>query len=457
MSQVNERHTRQQSRISISADKEAIMKRILRGLILGAAILLVLGSCGHSSRQAAPSLPTETSQKAAASYPEWLVDALKELESMPCPMNVSPQVFTRLKARLREDLIARAGDKVTSAISQQWTKVRELRWEQPSPDGPVYLTWGYVQGGDYDQNATVEIADITPIAQNYGKSWNHFGVVPDNPDEEGGAYSLEEYYSMTAVCDGSIDGVVRLKDPLTDLPGYIDDIDVLAQSFSYSIAGYRILGNTTPNEGTAEVVKTIAYGDHEDIADPPHAMRLSYRVDASDVEFDKYAYYWVRPYDMETAPPLEPNYGSYSDSDDDLEEEEPDYDPANLQPAAPEVPQAVNGRIYGACESELTLAYVPGENTPLPLTGQTWNFGGAAQGSQSSSVAMPTITLTSTAGNYNATVKVANAYGESGTAGFTIVVTTNDHPPAAGRTPRPAGGREESQKSIVKALTATSD
>jgi hypothetical protein len=223
------------------------MTRVISLLLLAGLCALLVTSCGHSRRMATTILPGEVTEKAAANQPEWLADALQELEAMPCPMNVSPQVFTRLKARLREDLIARAGDKVTSAISQQWTKVRELRWEQPSPDGPVYLTWGYVQGGDYDQNATVEIADITPIAQNYGKSWNHFGVVPDNPDEEGGAYSLEEYYSMTAVCDGSIDGVVRLKDPLTDLPGYIDDIDVLAQSFSYSIAGYRILGNTTPN------------------------------------------------------------------------------------------------------------------------------------------------------------------------------------------------------------------
>jgi hypothetical protein len=427
------------------------MTRVISLLLLAGLCALLVTSCGHSRRMATTILPGEVTEKAAANQPEWLADALQELEAMPCPMNVSPQVFTRIKARLREALIARAASKSVSTISQEYTKVRDLRWEQPSADGPVYLTWGYVQGGDYDQNATVEIADITPIAQNWMQEWYPENVLPSYEP----VYNLEEYYSMTAVSDGNIDGVVSIIEDRDE--GETDDLSVLASSMFYTIAGYRILGNTTPNEGTAGVVKTVAYGDHEDIADPPHAMRLSYRVDASDVEFGKYAYYWVRPYDMETAPPLEPNYGSYSDSDDVLGEQNPDFDPADLRPAAPEVPQAVNGRIYGACGSELTLAYVPGENTPLPLTGQTWNFGGAAQGSQSSSVAMPTITLTSTAGNYNATVKVANAYGESGTAGFTIVVTTNDPPPPAGRTPRPAGGREESQKSIVKALTATSD
>lgn len=402
------------------------MTRVILSFLIACLCALMMGSCGHTSKMFASNERPITINRTSAEQPAWLLSTLHELEVIPCPANVRPEVFSLIKMRLRNYLVARADNKATSSISQDYTtKVRDLRWEQPSPDGPVYLTWGYVQGGDYNQNGTVGVTDITPLAQNWEKMWNETGVIPSNPEPEG-PYNIEEYYSMSAVCDGSVDGRVHLYDELEDPEGYVDDLQILSERMFHTIAGFRIMGATAAAPTTKILVTTVPFGSHVDIPDDPYSMRLSYRVDASNVNFGKYAYYWVQPYDMETVPPAEPNYGSYSDSDDVIGELNPDYDPANLLPTAPEVPQVTNGRILGACSTALTIAYNPGENTPLPITGQTWAFGGASSGSQSSSDAMPTITLTSTAGNYKATVKVTNAFGESATTPFVISVTTND-------------------------------
>jgi len=47
-----------------------------------------------------------------AEEPQWLVDALAELDAMPLPMNVRPEVFADLKERLREALLERASGTV---------------------------------------------------------------------------------------------------------------------------------------------------------------------------------------------------------------------------------------------------------------------------------------------------------------------------------------------------------
>ena len=383
------------------------MRNLEIGLLAALMVLAVCISCGHSKQVSTPE-GSEVTLHASTDLdlPKWLVDALSELERLQCPGGADPVVFARLKAKLSLALQEKAYARGASQISSSDTRVRDLRWTQAGEDSDVFLKWGYAALGDYDQNGTVNIADITPIAQNFGKSWS--GDPYDDDDEVG-------YYSLAAVVDGSQNSIV-------------DDNDILeiAGNFNNRIAGYRILGSNATNPDNAVVVTTIAYGDHADIADEPYSMRLSYRVDVSDPEFDQYAYYWVQPYDNTV--PL--NYGAYSDSDDILDEFPRDDDPTDLQPAPPDVPQAVEGIVYGTCETELTLTYVPGEGKyPLPLTGQTWNFGGAAQGSQTSSAATPTITLASTADDYSATVKVTNAFGDSATTPFTIQTTTDDLPP----------------------------
>ena len=93
------------------------MTRAMLLLLLAGLCALLITSCGHSRRMAATNLSGEVAEKAAASQPEWLTDALRELEAMPCPMNVRPEVFARIKARLR------------------WTGGRSTWWTKPAPFG----------------------------------------------------------------------------------------------------------------------------------------------------------------------------------------------------------------------------------------------------------------------------------------------------------------------------------
>jgi len=93
------------------------MTRAMLLLLLAGLCALLVTSCGHSRRMAATSLPTETTLKAATNQPVWLADILKELEAMPCPMNVQPEVFARIKARRR------------------WTGGRSTWWTKPAPFG----------------------------------------------------------------------------------------------------------------------------------------------------------------------------------------------------------------------------------------------------------------------------------------------------------------------------------
>ena len=64
------------------------MTRAMLLLLLAGLCALLITSCGHSRRMAATNLSGEVAEKAAASQPEWLTDALRELEAMPCPMRL---------------------------------------------------------------------------------------------------------------------------------------------------------------------------------------------------------------------------------------------------------------------------------------------------------------------------------------------------------------------------------
>lgn len=153
------------------------MKRLIIVCCVIAVALLLAASCGRSRNPATVDSGAFSSHEAqSAEQPAWLVDALDELNRLSCPQNADPLVFEKLKAELAALLREKAQSKLASFISATDTRVRDLRWTQASPTYDVFFEWGYVGGGDYEQDGVVGISDITPIAMNYGKQTKGYNV-----------------------------------------------------------------------------------------------------------------------------------------------------------------------------------------------------------------------------------------------------------------------------------------
>ena len=88
------------------------MKKLFTVSLLLAASLIILSACGHSRRAPTIADVSSSSSVTSSAQPEWLTDALAELDAMPLPMNVRPEVFADLKERLREALLERASGTV---------------------------------------------------------------------------------------------------------------------------------------------------------------------------------------------------------------------------------------------------------------------------------------------------------------------------------------------------------
>ncbi len=168
---------------------------------------------------------------------ETLDEALMELDGMECPEGVDEALFEELKDALGEALEARA-----SSVGRGFTPRRDSSDDAAAAHkGPPYsdssadddghsmlcpyksvatppsgdndrvldlsladhydttytLTWSYRNLGDYDQNGTVGISDITPLAIHYGED------VPEGDDERN---------TIQAVIDGSENDKVDIAD-----------------------------------------------------------------------------------------------------------------------------------------------------------------------------------------------------------------------------------------------------
>jgi len=162
-----------------------------------------------------------------------LDEALMELEGMECPEGVDAELWGELKGALKEALFCRAGiypRRSTTAMERgghKWppysdssadgdghsmlcpyksvatpptdddNRVNDLTLDDHY-DATYTLSWRYRNLGDYDQNGTVGISDITPLAIHYNEE------VPED--------DTEQRNSIQAVVDGSKNGKVDIAD-----------------------------------------------------------------------------------------------------------------------------------------------------------------------------------------------------------------------------------------------------
>jgi hypothetical protein len=223
----------------------------MKKLILVALIVLLASCGGGGSQPSNVSLQSSDGsggiQAANESVPQSLDEALAELDALETPEGVDSALFQELKNELAALLAAKAeqegsGRVVSQAPSGDGNKVADLTLVDMT-EGEYLLMWREINVGDYDNNGTVGIADITPIAMHYGEE-------ATDPNSE----------------TGLIDGY--------DGNGTVDiaDITGIAMNFGTSIAGYNVYveGTLQPNQGVAGDLSVMRPAD-------PGSERVSYR------------------------------------------------------------------------------------------------------------------------------------------------------------------------------------
>jgi len=322
------------------------IRSILRGMaftFVSSAFTLVLSTCGGQpdglvNRQAADNPPVEAP----------LHDALDEIDALETPEGVGPALFQQLKDELAKQLSAKGVGKIVSTPpTGEANRVDDL---ELTDDGGTYaLTWHYKNLGDYDQNGTVGIADITPLAMHYS-----------------GIYDVEDVNCLLAVVDGSDNQVVD-----------IADITPIAMNYGVDCAHYRLEeGDSAEGEFTLvqQVPLMQATGDG----------RLAFSVE--DLSSVVQPYLRVVPYDGEGAPGVA--------SEPVLYVAEP---PEILSVSPTSGLEGESIEFSAEVESGVTVTYA-------------WDFGGGAD-PNTSSQSSPTVTL-GAVGEYPASLTASNAFGD---------------------------------------------
>jgi len=148
----------------------------------------------------------------AASPPGSTSDALTELNRMEPPPGVDSALWEELKESLAQALEQNylAGSRVRRIVSTPPTGVANQidDFNFTDNEGTFTFTWHYRNLGDYDQNGTVAVADLTPLAQHFGETYD----AEAEPD------------CLQAVIDGSGNGEVDIADVTAIAVGYMAEV-----------------------------------------------------------------------------------------------------------------------------------------------------------------------------------------------------------------------------------------
>jgi hypothetical protein len=318
--------------------------------------LCLLAACGgNSARQARNLAPDSNSSPGQAEGPYDLAlnslpaDIHAEVDALVPPKGCNPALFFALKKSFVQALASKlaSGGKVTSTPpTGNNNKVIGLSVSDVA--GQFVLAWPYRNIGDYDQNGTVGITDITPIAVHYGHT------VGSDP--------------LDIVVDGDIGGTVG-----------ISDVTPLAMNFGVNVTSYTV------EEATAEGGPWTTLGSVL-LADGTGAdqgwKQLQYTLPDANPR-------WLR------VVPLD-GQGNPGVPSDPLE-----FGGVGTAPVIESV-----SPLSGAAGAAVQFSAVVSGVGPFTYL---WNFNGAA--TPDSGNEQPNATLSSTPGSYDCTLEVTNAAG----------------------------------------------
>lgn len=237
----------------------AIVWKENRLVVLVFLLLMALYACSSGNS----SLPDSSSVGSAQLQPVSIGDAIAELEVMETPRGATPEVFSQLREELLRQLKAKeAGKDVCAPPSGEPNVVVDLASSKNEAGGFTF-TWSYRNQGDYDQNGTVGISDITPIALHYGES-----------------VSTEDLLgtSIQNVIDTSNSNVID-----------VADVTAIAANFSNNCSGYQIQMGTSASS-TFTPVRIVS------LDDGVGPGRLNFSVTMNPAN---YRYVRVAPFDSE--------------------------------------------------------------------------------------------------------------------------------------------------------------
>jgi hypothetical protein len=217
-----------------------IVRGMLTALVL-AAFVAAISACSHKRTFASLQGATSTQPREIS-----LTDALTELNALPVPDGVKPEVFKQLKDALNKALRAKGTSKIScTPPTNPVSAIPDLALADHG-DGTMDLTWSHYNVGDYNQDGVVSVADITPLAMHFSET-----------------YDIEtERDSIHAVVDGSANGSVG-----------IEDITQIAMYFGIEVDSYAIEASATAGSGYSLVIER---GTSTGIDASTRRMRFSY-------------------------------------------------------------------------------------------------------------------------------------------------------------------------------------
>jgi len=344
------------------------MSRFLRIIMVSSSALLLAACSGHT-RNASP-----VQAQASALVP--LQSALAELRELEPPAGVDPELFENLKSALSDELSACNGKRASTAPTGSMNAVDDLTiW---SEDGQLSLMWHYRNVGDYDQNGTVGISDITPLAIHYNETW-------------------ADINSIQAVVDGSGNHGIG-----------IEDITPIAQNYGVECAGY-VLQNapvSDPEDPGWNSINAFDFSLASGIG------RFSFVVSA---EVGEHPYYRIVPYNGSSAPGV----------------------PGEVVEFVPEPPIIESVNPQGGVTGEAVVFSVTASGA-APMSFY-WDMGGGAVPNKPVG-SSPTVTLDAV-NTYDASVTAVNGAGND-VYPFTLEVTEPVVDPPGIVSVTPSGGEE---------------
>jgi len=349
------------------------VRAILRGIfltVLLCALALGFAACGGRKQPSAASLQSSDGSGGLQAA-DSLDDTLAELNALETPDGVDPALFEELKDALAEALNdpCRAGIYPRRSATgmydcgHKWPPYSEGIKLASSPptgntnriedlacslsDGEYALSWLYRNCGDYDQNGSVGIEDITPLAIHFNED-----TAPENEWIDGD-------------CDGRV---------------HISDITPIAMHFGAKVHHYSIQGSHFFSSQFTETAQL------EFPESTPNDAQLA--LEQSLGEEPEYLYWRIVSVDDE---------GNPGDASNTTE--------VSAAPPPPVRILSVNP-LGGVTGTEVTFSAVISGEPPFEYE---WNFGGGATPNESTE-ASPTVTL-GAVDTYDAQLSVENADG----------------------------------------------
>jgi len=224
-------------------------------LMVLAVLLVALAACGRRSMFSGSFQVTEPKAAPAVAMEE----VKDELRGLHAPQGVDSELVTILKDFFARELEAYSGKRASAPPGGEDNVVDDLAIVS-SADETITLAWSYRNLGDYDQNGTVGIPDITPIAMYYGAD-------------------VAQVLKAEAA-DGNGDGFVT-----------VSDVTPIAMHFAAEVAVYRIQ-QAQSEEGEFETVVNIA------LPEPPEVGCITFE---KTIGLEDSPFFHVVPADGERA------------------------------------------------------------------------------------------------------------------------------------------------------------